>query len=812
MHDVLAWLIALRVLSLVAFPAAHLLLGRLADRGWSVSATLGLLILAWVSWMGGSIGVLPNSSKAIAGVLLAMVAGSIWLAYQQRAQLADFFRRRWTVVVGTEVLFLVMFAFWALVISEAPAINHTEKPMDFGILNAIVNAETFPPEDQWLAGHSIAYYYGGHYVAAMLTTLTGVPAATAYNLAIATVPALLAAGLLGLVYNLLRFAGGRVIPSLATGAAAAVSVLSLGNLIGLLELAYVRGFGGDGFWGWVGIKGLEGPAGGDGWLPDGFWWWWRGTRVIDTLGPDGASLDYTITEFPFFSFLLGDLHAHVTTLPFLLLALAFTLVLLVSPEPPGLDWLRRRPWEATALAVAIGALAFMNAWDFPVYIAIVGMAAAARWFAWQTMPSGPVDSNNPRLGNALAGSVGRAALLAVGLAAAGLVLYQPFYLSFDSQAGGILPVTGPATRPFHFLLVIGVPALLAAGLVARTVLYVGWPTPRLRVIAWTLLAVSVAPLLVWLVAVGLRLSVSPDDVTLADGVVAQRLMLALPLSLMGGLAGYCGLALIVGRRPMQWLVFALLLASAGFYLLAGAELFHIADQFGNRMNTVFKVYYQAWLLLGIAGAVGIHYIVVAPLRRSDWDLRVVMLRILGVAYGVVATVFLVASAYYPVGAIVERTGWADTGESWQDNTLSGLSYLRASEPGEYEAIEWLSNPDNIGRIVEAVGDDYTDYARISATTGRATILGWKGHQRQWRGDDQAFAGREEDVATIYESADADTVRRLLERYEVRWVVVGPREVSTYGPDVPTRMLSWTDAGWLNEAFASNDVVIYEFTN
>ena len=812
MYDVLAWLIALRVLSLVAFPAAHLLLGRLADRGWSVSATLGLLILAWVSWMGGSIGVLPNSSKAIAGVLLAMVAGSIWLAYQQRAQLADFFRRRWTVVVGIEVLFLAMFAFWALVISEAPAINHTEKPMDFGILNAIVNAETFPPEDQWLAGHSIAYYYGGHYVAAMLTTLTGVPAATAYNLAIATVPALLAAGLLGLVYNLLRFAGGRVIPSLATGAAAAVSVLSLGNLIGLLELAYVRGFGGDGFWGWAGIKGLEGPAGGDGWLPGGFWWWWRGTRVIDTLGPDGASLDYTITEFPFFSFLLGDLHAHVTTLPFLLLALAFTLVLLVSPEPPGLDWLRRRPWEAVALAVAIGTLAFMNAWDFPVYIAIVGMAAAARWFAWQTMPTGPVDSKNPRLGNALAGSVGRATLLAVGLAAAGLVLYQPFYLSFDSQAGGVLPVTGPATRPFHFLLVIGVPALLAAGLVARTVLYVGWPTPRLRVIAWTLLAVSVAPLLVWLVAVGLRLSVSPNDVTLADGVVAQRLMLALPLSLMGGLAGYCGLALIVGRRPMQWLVFALLLASAGFYLLAGAELFHIADQFGNRMNTVFKVYYQAWLLLGIAGAVGIHYIVVAPLRRSDWDLRVVMLRILGVAYGVVATVFLVASAYYPVGAIVERTGWADTGESWQDNTLSGLSYLRASEPGEYEAIEWLSNPDNIGRIVEAVGDDYTDYGRISATTGRATILGWKGHQRQWRGDDQAFAGREEDVATIYESADADTVRRLLERYKVRWVVVGPREVSTYGPDVPTRMLSWTDAGWLDEAIASDDVVIYEFTN
>ena len=78
------------------------------------------------------------------------------------------------MVATTELTFLVIFAFWALVISEVPAINHTEKPMDFGILNAVANADRFPPEDQWLSGHSIAYYYGGHYAAAMLSTLTGV--------------------------------------------------------------------------------------------------------------------------------------------------------------------------------------------------------------------------------------------------------------------------------------------------------------------------------------------------------------------------------------------------------------------------------------------------------------------------------------------------------------------------------------------------------------------------------------------------------------------------------------------------------------
>ena len=201
MQDIVAWLIALEALSWLGFPVAHLLMGRLADRGWAVARILALLLLAWVTWIGGSVGIVPNSSVGILAVLSVFVLGSAWLAYRQRSELRDFFRRRWTVVLTVELTFLAMFAFWALVISEVPAINHTEKPMDFGILNAIVRADGFPPMDSWLAGHGIAYYYGGTYVAAMLTTLTGVPTDIAYNLSIATVAALAATGLLGLVYN-----------------------------------------------------------------------------------------------------------------------------------------------------------------------------------------------------------------------------------------------------------------------------------------------------------------------------------------------------------------------------------------------------------------------------------------------------------------------------------------------------------------------------------------------------------------------------------------------------------------------------------
>ena len=812
MQDVLAWLIALWTLSLVGFPIGSTVcgLGRLADRGWAVSRVLALLALAWATWIGGALGIIPNSAAGIAAVLVIMGLAAAWLAYRQRAELADFFRRRWAVVGVTELTFLVIFAFWALVISEVPAISHTEKPMDFGILNAVANADRFPPEDQWLSGHSIAYYYGGHYVAAMLSTLTGVATDKAYNLAMATIPALLAAGALGLVYNVLRLAGARAFPALGAGLLTAVGVTMLGNLSGVLELAYVRGVGGNWFWEWVAVKGLEPPAGGDGWLPDGFWWWWRGTRVIDTLTETGTSLDYTITEVPFFSFLLGDLHAHVSALPFVTLALTLTLALVVSPIAPGLRWLRRRPGEAVSLALTVGSLAFINAWDFPLYVAIAAMAAVACWSAWRiSRPEEDSDSNGAASTATLTRATGRAALLAVGLAAAGVALFLPFYQSFDSQAGGILPVTGPATRPFLFLVVMGVPAFLAGALVGRSLLALGSPTSGKRELVMPVAAFSAAPFFVWLLAVAVLVSLRLEETMLADGLVWHRLVLAVPLLAMGGLAAYCALALAANRRPMQWLVFALILAAAGFYLLAGAELFRIVDLFGNRMNTVFKVYYQAWILLGIAGGVGIYYILAGPYRLRPSDYRAPLFRALGVAWAGLAAGLILASAYYPVAAVLERTGWFQDGGGLGDNTLSGLDFLRRSDPGEYDAIAWLNAEAGPGRIVEAVGDGYSNYGRISGSTGRATVLGWEGHQRQWRGDDSAFAGRSHDVETIYAGTDGTETRRLLEVYGVRWMVVGPRERDTYGDEVDKRVKELVDEGWLQPAFSSHDVAIYE---
>ena len=164
---------------------------------------------------------------------------------------------------------------------------------------------------------------------------------------------------------------------------------------------------------------------------------------------------------------------------------------------------------------------------------------------------------------------------------------------------------------------------------------------------------------------------------------------------------------------------------------------------------------------------------------------------------------LAASLYYPVGAVLDRTGVFQEGHTIGDNTLDGLAFLKQNSPGEYAAIEWLRDDAPRGRMVEAVGGDYSEFARISASTGLPTILGWKGHELQWRGSSSLLGSREDDVRTIFSSGDPVEVRRLLDTYDVRYVYLGSRERETYGGE------NLADFDFLRTAREWDDVIVYE---
>ncbi len=801
MQHALIWLLSIEIIGLIALPLAFSLFRRLPDRGLILSKILALLLLSYVLWVLGLTQIIPNSFYTVVAILAVMALISAFVVRRKWREILSFLHKERVALLTSELVFLGLYALWLSIVSSAPAINHTEKPMDFAFLNSILMSTHFPPEDPWLGGHSISYYYFGHFMMASLTKLTAIPSNISYNLSISLIPALVGAGAFSLMYNLIRLSGARVRTAILFALAAPVFIVIIGNLEGVLEFIHARGWGSDGFWEWVSIKGLDTAQSGDPSIfPRDYLWWWRATRVIDTVA-NGVSLDYTITEFPFFSFLLGDLHPHVSALPFIVLVLALSLNLLVSDEKLGLPWIRRYPWEVLALALCLGSLAFINIWDFPVFaVLLVALVLVKGYGDW---------------GGGIKQALLPSLYLLVPVLAVAVLLYIPFYSDLSSQASGVLPVGDVSTRPLFFFLIWGLFLVLSGTFLFRQM----WTTPgvtgRNPGALAAVLVITLMPFLLWagieLLALWTGWSLLVDRLNGSTiesaGTVGARFGMLLPGMIIVGLSLYA--ALLRSRhgseRATTFVLFSLALA---FYLLIGAELFRLVDLFGNRMNTVFKVYYQSWLLLATVSAYGLYYLWSRPMPSLPVPLETAGNRvrtsaaILGktLRYGWLGAVIVLflASMYYPIGAALDRA------ETTDGNTLDGLAFLKRGSKGEYEAIRWLRDDAPWGRIVEAVGDDYSEYGRISASTGLPTVLGWKFHEQQWRGSTRPFEGREEHVEQIYGSADPEQVLALLDTYDIRYVYVGARERSKYGGGHFDKFSSF-----LRPVFQEEDVVIYE---
>jgi uncharacterized membrane protein len=266
--------------------------------------------------------------------------------------------------------------------------------------------------------------------------------------------------------------------------------------------------------------------------------------------------------------------------------------------------------------------------------------------------------------------------------------------------------------------------------------------------------------------------VTNDSATTSD--LFRRALDVLPLAVLSGLS-MLALLHFARRSGSDTMVFALALLSMALYMVYGAELLYINDLFANRMNTVFKLYYQVWVVLGVVGAYGLYFWVRS---HENWSgIR----RSVSETGAVIAAVMVLGALYYPAASLDTRTN-GFSGE----RSLDGTAFIANFWATEFSAIKWLSeNARKDAVLVEAVGGSYTDFGRISSSTGIPTVLGWTFHEEQWRGGSSSFDGRQGDVERIYATdseEDIDETRAILKRYEIDYIVVGPRERSTY-PDL-----------------------------
>ncbi len=811
MEPALAWWIALEILGAIALPYLFLIFPRLADRGFGFAKVFGALILGYLVWLTGSIRLLPNGRGTILLLTFALGLGALIILRRRRVDLLDALRRARLALAVYELVFAASFIAMAWIRAHNPEIAGTEKPMDFAMLNTAIRSEWFPPQDPWLSGFSVNYYYFGYLIIGVLNQLAGTDSATGFNLALAFLFAGAATGIIGLVANLVSLqqrrgatpAGpGISLRQAAYGAVGALILLGIGNLEIVVEIARAHGGTNPGLYSWVAIKKDEdatagvrllGVPPGDApydsvhWYPDEHWWWWRSTRVIDTVSA-GRSQDYTITEFPAFSFLLGDLHPHVMALPFVLLALALSFQLLTGPAPGFSRWWRRSPALFLATLFVLGSIGFINGWDLLPYLGIylgiglirIWMDAAADWRGWLDW-------------------VFWAAAIAVGSVA----LYAPFYgalvwqtLTGTGALGGqgppVVPWSGPGTRPIHFILIWG-PALLAVfGLLVAAAFKTGARLGLGAMVASALLAA------IWVATEAGYLSGDGGALSPQTLAALQRVWFIAAAGIAAAiLYRYRSLrqrasSLASGMPPLgSSLVFTLALAGASFGLFAICETFRIRDVFGNRMNTVFKLYYQVWVLLAVVGGFTVSYF-----NERGGEVK----RVVRLGWNVAALCLVVAAGLFWPAAIASKTNGFQG-----PATLDGERYLQAIDPGEAAAIKWLRGqrePRN-AVVLEATGGQYSRFARFSSGSGIPAVLGWAGHEVQWRGSDAAFRGRAEDIDAIYMAADKREVMPILRKYGVTFVAVGALELEKY----PAGALSAFEAA-LPVAFKNDRVVIY----
>ncbi|MBI4306044.1 MAG: glycosyltransferase family 39 protein [Chloroflexi bacterium] len=761
----IVWLLAMEVIGLAVTPIALFVFRPLAGRGYLLAKLLGLLLVALLAWLLASFDLAGFSrlSVVLSIVAVAVVSGILWV--RNAGEVRNFIRRNWRKALPLEALFIAAFVSFLLIRVANPDLWHPfrggEKPMDFAYLNAVARSTIMPPYDPWFGGGYLNYYYFGQFVVASLIRLTGIAPSVAYNLAVPALFALTVGAAFTVVYALAegtRRARGLAGPSrgpVYAGIAAAVLVAVAGNVDGLVQLV-------EGAWGSL--------SQGDPFPPFDYW---RSSRM---MAPDSPGNE--ITEFPFFTFLFADLHAHLIAIPFTLLAVGLAITVFLGAWERGRG--RAAEWLAIALlGIAVGVLRVINAWDFPTYLVL---AAAAAFF-------GEVLAGRGQLWRSFAIGI----VKTIAVAAIGYVVFLPFHLRFELFNDGI-EASKTQTPLWRYLAVHG-PFL------AVIVSYLVWEAKS---------AIGEAVRRTGLRPEYLALYVAVPAALFAAVAVFGYATLVFTLGLVLLTATLAFLKYRAEDANSRYFVILAAMLSIAFAIGAAVDVVSVKNDIG-RMNTVFNFYLQAWVLFGLAtayilwrlGSAGWLSLKGAPARRVAWLAAIAVL--------------FTATFVYPVlgtrARIADRFDTSFTG-------VDGMAYMNGTtyrEPNaeidfkyDLDAIRWLQeNVKGSPVVLEGLTELYRWGNRVSVYTGLPSVVGWDWHQRQQRVEySWAVTQRRGDVNRIFTTTDERAALELMREYDVRYVFVGELERQYYPAAGIAKFDRMRDDG-LAPVYSNDRVTIYE---
>ena len=694
------WYLLALVLGAAFMPLTGRMFRRFEDKGWIFSKVTAIAVTGFVTWFLVAVKVLKFTTITCVAVTVACVLCSI-LLYQkeQKAGFECIPFEHMKLVYVEEMLFFAFFLLWTYLAGFHPAAYGTEKFMDYGFMEAMMRSKTLPATDLWYSGGKINYYYGGQYFAVFLTKLSGTRVELTYNLMRTFVAGFAFIMPFSLVHQMVRDRLGRKntgwkkkMPSV-TGFLAGIAVSVAGNMHYVIYGCVIP---------W--IQKAKGEEVGHYWFPDA-------TRYIG-FNPDVD--DKTIHEFPCYSFVLGDLHAHVVDIMFVLLILALLYAWMKKVRTTKLifeNMEKKEFWkkqllmpQLLAAAALLGMFHWTNFWDFVIYYTvtcgvilimnIIGQEGKIKWILAVT------------------------AAQAAEIMAIATIIILPFTLQFDTSN----MVQGVALAQHHSL-------------------------PHQLLVLWGLPAILTLLFIISLLVEKLRGTEQKSLYRLLKSVTLPDLF-----------------AVIMG------------LCAIGLVLIP--ELVYVRDIYENgnaRANTMFKLTYQAYIMFGMTMLYSIFRLLIIGKNR-----------ILKAASVIGLILFVWTCGYFGNSA----HSWF--GEVWKPSQYKGLNataFLETDFSEDVGGIRWLKEHiEDSPVVLEANGDSYSEYERVSAMTGLPTVMGWYVHEWLWRGNLADINARIADIESIYTSTDEAQVRKLLEQYDVSYVFVGSCERKKYGEKLNNDML------------------------
>ena len=805
MGIVLQWWLIFLLMGLGFLPLTTYVFRGFDDGGWMFAKTIGLFLVSWLVWTLNCTGLALFQQSTIVITLLVLAAVNYAALFifrkmrtKRRGTSSSAFTER-AVSVPTilieEAVFLALFGLWVYIIGFKPEAYGTEKFMDYGFMTAMTRSLTMPFEDMWFAGSKVNYYYGGQYIATLLVKMTGVTTGEGYNLMRAIVASLSFCLPASLGCQLMRdklearhadhagrahsgksgassekqaVSGGTESKKRAdrrsklpylTGALAGAAVACCGNghyvIYGIIKPIIAR------------VMGRSYSY----WFPDS-------TRYIG-YNPDVG--DKTIHEFPAYSTVLGDLHAHYVNIIFVVTVIAIVYAWARKVRMPEVN-----PFSAAA-----------------------ARAGTAISTAGGEIAAGKGQGTQPAADGASEDSAADRSLLESGIRAA------KKYFGRGGRAQGSFRFTTEE------VLQLISPEILLVGLMTGVFRWTNyWDFPIYYVTCGSILffvnlrtyrrklpkfifimAMEALVMLAVGAVCALPFTANFDMISSHVGLTHSHTAFY-QLAVLWGLPFACCIAYIVGlildrRQEMNRLsgtgadrcggyahhldtpdLAVLMWSLCAMGLVFLPEVIYVKDIYGGdyyRANTMFKLTYQAFILFGVCMA----YIITralagASIRPHMSVARRRVVRLISAA----ALVCLLLTGGYIFKAC----------SSWFGNVLrpenrvstDASVFVSESFLSDFEAISWLNtHVSGTPTILEAPGDSYSDYERVSVATGLPTVAGWYVHEWLWRSDTVELNQRLADIETIYTSTDAAAVKALIEKYNIAYIYIGRLEREKY---------------------------------